>query len=109
MAIEDRLTKIALYDCYFKLLTQKQQKILSMHYIDDCGLAEIGQVFGISRQAVLDTIKKAENELYEVENKLKMVHLSKHIKADLADLSKLKEIQQSDKAKKIITRLSNRV
>ncbi len=59
-----------LYDFYGQLLTIKQQEILEMYYNDNYTLAEIAKELGVSRQAVYDSIKKAEKILFDYEDKL---------------------------------------
>lgn len=62
-----------LYDFYGALLTDKQQECIEMHYIHDLSLSEIANEFSVSRQAVHDILKRAEQLLEEYEHKLKLV------------------------------------
>ncbi|MDF2874406.1 MAG: hypothetical protein K0R22_1089 [Sporomusa sp.] len=59
-----------LYDFYNALLTDKQRDCLNMHYLQDLSLAEIADEFGVSRQAVHDILRRAEQTLEEYEEKL---------------------------------------
>ncbi len=59
-----------LYDFYNALLTDKQRDCLNMHYLQDLSLAEIADEFGVSRQAVHDILRRAEQTLEEYEKKL---------------------------------------
>ncbi len=59
-----------LYDFYNALLTEKQRDCLNMHYLQDLSLAEIAEEFNVSRQAVHDILKRAEQTLEEYEEKL---------------------------------------
>ncbi|MEA5004556.1 MAG: sigma factor-like helix-turn-helix DNA-binding protein [Christensenella sp.] len=61
------------YDFYGEFLTQKQASVFSLYYNDDYSLAEIAQECGISRQGVLDTIKRAQVKLEGMEQKLGLV------------------------------------
>lgn len=61
-----------LYDFYNALLTEKQRECLNMHYLQDLSLAEIAEEFGVSRQAVHDILRRAEQTLEEYEEKLKL-------------------------------------
>ncbi len=63
-----------LFDFYGQLLTPKQQEILRMYYEDNYTLAEIAEDLGISRQAVYDSIKKAEKTLHDYDEKLDLTH-----------------------------------
>lgn len=72
-----RTTRInLLFDFYEPLLTEKQRTILSYYYHDDFSLGEIASEFNISRQAVYDNIKRAEQALETYERKLEL--LEKH-------------------------------
>jgi len=70
----DALTKTTrmnlLLDFYDELLTEKQRTILSIYFHDDFSLGEIATEFGISRQAVYDNIKRAQQALEAYEHKL---------------------------------------
>ncbi len=59
-----------LYDYYGPLLTEKQRRVLEMHYQDDMSLAEIAEIEQTSRQAVHDILRRAEETLREFEAKL---------------------------------------
>ena len=59
-----------LYDFYNGLLTEKQRDCLNMHYLQDLSLAEIAEEFSVSRQAVHDILRRAEQTLEEYEEKL---------------------------------------
>ena len=59
-----------LYDFYNSLLTPKQQSYMSLYYLDDYSLGEIGDEYEVSRQAVYDNIKRTEAMLEEYEEKL---------------------------------------
>jgi len=73
--LEKTLKISMLYDFYSQLLTEKQREMIDLYYNQDFSLGEIGEVFGVSRQAVYDTLKRTEKILYEYEEKLKLVAL----------------------------------
>jgi hypothetical protein len=62
-----------LYDFYGQLLTAKQQELLKLYHEDNYSLSEIAEEYGISRQGVHDTVKKAEKALHEYESKLGLI------------------------------------
>ncbi|BFH67959.1 MAG: putative DNA-binding protein [Paenibacillus dendritiformis] len=62
-----------LFDFYEPLLTEKQQTFLKCYFQDDFSLGEIAAEFGISRQAVYEHIKRAEQTLGSYESKLGLV------------------------------------
>lgn len=62
-----------LLDTYGVLLSDRKREILDYYYNEDYSLSEISELTGISRQGVRDSIKKSEEEIYELEAKLKIV------------------------------------
>ncbi len=68
------ITRVSLlYDFYGALLTEKQRSVMSLYHEVNLSLSEIAEEYGISRQGVHDTLKKAEQALEEYERKLKLV------------------------------------
>ena len=67
---EKDLKKAYLLDFYGDVLTERKKEVLDMYYNEDLSLAEIADQIGISRQGVRDLIKKAEEELLFLEEKL---------------------------------------
>ncbi len=63
-----------LLDFYGDVLSEKKRTVLDMYYNSDYSLSEISEQIGITRQGVLDTIKKGKDELLFYEEKL---HLAK--------------------------------
>ena len=59
-----------LYDFYGELLTPRQKEVLQYYYEENYSLSEIAEELGVSRQAVHDTIHKAEKSLRTYEQKL---------------------------------------
>lgn len=67
----DKNVKIALlFDFYRNMLTERQAESVDLYYNEDLSLSEIGAHMGITRQGVRDNIKRAENILYETEERL---------------------------------------
>jgi len=70
----DKVLRIViLYDFYGSLLTEKQSRSLEMHYLNDFSLTEIADELKVSRQAVHDMLKRAEELMVDYEDKLKFV------------------------------------
>ena len=69
---EKNLNISLLLDFYGDILTERQNEMLYMYYNEDCSLAEIADSFSISRQGVRSVLKKGENILTEMENKLQL-------------------------------------
>ncbi len=59
-----------LYDIYGPLLTEKQQRCLEMHLLEDFSMSEIGESLKVSRQAVYDILHRSEQIMAEYEAKL---------------------------------------
>ena len=59
-----------LLDFYGEILTERKRSVLDMYYNEDFSLAEISEEIGISRQGVRDIIKKTEEELIFLEERL---------------------------------------
>jgi len=62
-----------LLDFYGEILTFRQREMLELYYDQDMSLAEISEHAGITRQGVLDAIRRAEKQLFEIEEKLGLV------------------------------------
>ncbi len=74
-----------LLDTYGVLLSERKREILEYYYCEDYSLSEISELTGISRQGVRDSIKKSEEEIYELEAKLQIVEKQKRLSALLTD------------------------
>jgi len=59
-----------LLDFYGGVLADRTRDVLEMYYFDDMSLAEIADTVGITRQGVRGGIKKGEEELLFLEEKL---------------------------------------
>lgn len=59
-----------LLDFYGDMLTDKQKEVVDYYYNDDLSLSEIAENEGITRQGVRDAIKRAEEQLLEMEKRL---------------------------------------
>ncbi len=59
-----------LYDCYGELLTDKQRDMIEQYYHQDLSLSEIAENAGISRQGVRDSVKRAEVQLFDMEERI---------------------------------------
>ncbi len=78
-----------LLDIYGKLLSDVQYDSLNFYYNDDLSLSEIAENFGKTRQSVFDTIKRAENVLFEFESKLNFLKKSKRLEEQIEKIKLL--------------------
>ena len=95
-----------LCEIYGKLLTKNQLEILTDYYNNDLSLSEIAENNNITRQAVRDIIKKGENKLFELEEKLlimeKMLKQEKVLQAVFVELSKIQDVASDKQVEKIL-------
>ena len=93
MTQEDKLEKTnrinQLFDFYEHLLTEKQQMFLKYYFHDDFSLGEIATEFNISRQAIYEHIKRAEQVLDIYEEKLCLLQKYERRKHELEQLRQL--------------------
>ena len=91
---------------YGKMLTNKQYEVLNDYYNHDLSLSEIAENNQITRQAVRDIIKKGENKLFELEEKLafmeKTLKQEKQLQEILEELSKIEDTSSDKKIAKIL-------
>ena len=62
---------------YGSMLTDKQKDAMELYYDEDLSLAEIAENMSISRQGVRDSIKRGEDTLLELEEKLGLMRKQK--------------------------------
>lgn len=59
-----------LLDFYGEAIPKKHKEIMSQYYEEDLSLSEIADIFGMSRQGARHLIKKGEEQLLFLEEKL---------------------------------------
>jgi predicted DNA-binding protein YlxM (UPF0122 family) len=62
-----------LLDAYGELLTVKQRTFLRHYYEEDLSFGEIAREYGVSRQAIFDSVKHGEESLENFEKVMKLV------------------------------------
>ena len=62
-----------LLEYYGSLLNEKQAEMVSSYYDLDLSLSEIAENEGMTRQGVRDSIKRAETQLLEYDQKLGLI------------------------------------
>lgn len=75
-----------LLDFYGEVLNERKRSVLEMYYNDDYSLSEIADDMGISRQGVRDIIKKSEDELIYLEEKLGLYKKFKELEKSANEL-----------------------
>jgi len=77
-----------LFDFYEPLLTDKQRMFLKYYFHDDYSLGEIASEFSISRQAVYEHIKRAEEMLENYEGRLGLLARHERLTSLLEELER---------------------
>ena len=68
-----------LFDFYGDMLTDRQKEFYDLYYNEDLSLAEIAEDRDITRQGVRDAIKRAEQQLMEMEDRLGLAKRFKEV------------------------------
>ena len=84
-----------LLDFYGDMLTEKQRDVVELYYNEDLSLAEIATHSGITRQGVRDSINRAESQLLDYEDRLRLAGRFRKIQAYLDEITDLaKDIER---------------
>lgn len=94
-----------LYDFYGELLTEKQKRIFESHYLEDLSLCEIGEINGISKQAVSDMIKRTERQLNKYEERLRLADRFLKQKRLVKEALDLLEAGEKEKVKEVLIKI----
>jgi hypothetical protein len=94
------LRMAALFDVYGSLLTQRQQEMCRLYYLNDYSLSEISELHGVSRQAIHDTLVRSEQAMEEYEGQFGLIRCSEARRRRLDELvAALRGVSESvDKA-----------
>ena len=99
-----------LLDLYGSLISEKQFEAMDYWYNQDLSLSEIGELLGISRQAVRNNIKKGEENIEEFENKLglykKLENINRRIEKLTLSLEKINSGLKNTEIEEIVKELS---
>lgn len=88
-----------LLDFYGDVLSERHRSIMEMYYSDDLSLAEIAENEGISRQGIRHIIKKCEEELRFLEERLGLATqfaTLRHTAEDMLSLSARLQARSED-------------
>ena len=78
-----------LLDFYGDVLTERQREVMEQYYNDDLSLAEIADNFGITRQGVRDSIKRGEDIILDLEQKVGFAARYRAVQQGVAQLESL--------------------
>lgn len=76
-----------LFDFYGDMLTEKQQDMIELYYENDLSLSEIAEDIGITRQGVRDSIKRAEIQLLDMEEKLGLAKRFREVQSKVSEIA----------------------
>ncbi len=97
----------ALLDYYGAMLTDKQKDALSLYYNEDLSLSEISEIMGISRQGVMDIIRRGESQLNQLEQGLCLSKLYSDIDSVCSKLEKIiSDIDDNDLRNQLVDLLN---
>ena len=82
----DALEMALLFDYYGGMLTDKQRDCFDMRYNQDLSLGEIGEMLGVSRQAVCDNLTRTEALLRRMEENIGCVKRDREIRKALQEI-----------------------
>ena len=82
----DAFEMVLLLDYYGGMLTDKQRECFDMRYNQDLSLGEIGELQGVSRQAVCDNLARTEALLRRMEENIGCVKRDMQIRKAAQDI-----------------------
>ena len=91
MTMDRIIERGMLYDFYGELLTEHQKQIYEALVYNDMSLGEIGDEYGISRQAAHDLIKRCDKQLANYEEKLHLIAKFQSVKSKVEMIEKTTE------------------
>ena len=107
----EKNVKVALlFDFYRNMLTSRQAESIDLYYNEDLSLAEISEHMGITRQGVRDNIKRAENTLFDTEDRLGLASRFLKIKSDLLKIDDIiRDIEASPTVKSLSDDIKHKI
>ena len=95
-----------LLDFYGDMLTEKQRDVVELYYNEDLSLAEIAEEMGgVTRQSVVSAIKKGEQRLEELEQKLGFAARLRTLSVELDQASELVSLMKQENSDQRLERL----
>lgn len=89
---------ILLLDCYGAFLTPRQQEMMTHYYSEDLSLGEIAALTGTTRQAVRDSVKRSEQVLNDMEEKLQFAEKLCALRQNYAAIARTAETLAASRA-----------
>ena len=86
-----------LFDFYGELLTDRQKEFFDLYYNEDFSLSEIADEIGITRQGVRDAVRRAEDMLDSLEDKLGLIARFDRLRAQRDEILEILSDETSPK------------
>ena len=101
--MEKNIEVSLLFDFYGELLKPSGRQAIDLYYNDDLSLKETADILSMSRQGVRDALNRAQNILYDYEEKLRLCERFSKNKLEFEKiLSCSREIEELTDDEKII-------
>ena len=104
---EKNLRLSYLLDFYGDVLDEHTRGVMKAYYDDDLSLSEIAEGVGISRQGVRHVIKKGEDQLSFLEDRLGLAEHYEELSEAVELLEGIKKLLDDDKIKETISQVQD--
>ena len=84
---EKNMRYCLLLDFYGEVLSENQREMMDLYYNEDFSLSEIADEIGITRQGVRDAVRRAEDSLDTLEDKLGLVARFDRLRTQRAEIA----------------------
>ena len=86
---EKNMRYCLLLDFYGEVLSENQREMMDLYYNEDFSLSEIADEIGITRQGVRDAVRRAEESLDTLEEKLGLIARFDRLRSQRAEIRTL--------------------
>jgi predicted DNA-binding protein YlxM (UPF0122 family) len=86
---EKNMRYCLLLDFYGEVLSENQREMMDLYYNEDFSLSEIADEIGITRQGVRDAVRRAEESLDTLEEKLGLIARFDRLRSQRAEIRAL--------------------
>jgi len=84
---EKNMRYCLLLDFYGEVLSENQREMMDLYYNEDFSLSEIADEVGITRQGVRDAVRRAEDTLDSLEDKLGLIARFERLRMQRAEIA----------------------
>ncbi len=94
---EKNMRYCLLLDFYGEVLSDNQREMMDLYYNEDFSLSEIADEIGITRQGVRDAVRRAEDMLDSLEDKLGLIARFDRLRAQRDEILEILSDETSPK------------